>query len=151
MAAAYAESLQILDRLHRLMLDLIKDEFERLAQDDLTPVQALLLYNLGAAEVSAGELRSRGMYQGSNVSYNLKKLVQMGYVHHARCDMDRRSVRVRLSDSGVEVRDTVARLFARHAAGLRMSGVLDDPPLPQVNLQWRRVERYWAEQIRYIY
>jgi hypothetical protein len=72
---AYLESLQLLERLHRLMLDLVKDEFERLGQHDLTPVQAMILYNLGGAEVSAGELRSRGMYQGSNVSYNLKKLV----------------------------------------------------------------------------
>lgn len=147
----YLESLQILDRLHRLMLDLIKDEFERLAQDDLTPVQALLIYNLGASEVSAGELRSRGMYQGSNVSYNLKKLVQMGYLHHQRCETDRRSVRVRLTETGEAVRDTIARMFARHAAGLQASGVLDDPALPQVNLQWRRIERFWAEQIRYIY
>ena len=148
---AYLESLQILDRLHRLMMDLIKDEFERLGRDDLTPVQALLVYNLGAAEVSAGELRSRGMYQGSNVSYNLKKLVQMGYVHHQRSDMDRRSVRVRLTPQGEEVREIIGQLFLRHAAGLQASGVLDDPPLPQVNLQWRRVERFWAEQIRYIY
>lgn len=147
----YLDSLQILDRLHKLMMDLIKDEFERLGRDDLTPVQALLVYNLGTAEVTAGELRSRGMYQGSNVSYNLKKLVQMGYVHHQRCDMDRRSVRVRLTDQGEEVRDSIGRMFARHAAGLQASGVLDDPPLPQVNLQWRRIERFWGEQIRYIY
>lgn len=147
----YLESIQILDRLHRLMLDLIKDEFERLRRDDLTPVQALLLFNLGSAEVSAGELRSRGMYQGSNVSYNLKKLVQMGYVHHQRCEMDRRSVRVRLSPRGAEVREIIGQMFVRHAAGLEASGVLDDPPLPQVNMQWRRVERFWAEQIRYIY
>ena len=147
----YLESLQILDRLHRLMLDLIKDEFERLRHEDLTPVQALLLFNLGGAEVSAGELRSRGMYQGSNVSYNLKKLVQMGYVHHQRSDMDRRSVRVRLTPRGEEVREIIGQMFLRHAAGLQASGVLDDPPLPQVNLQWRRVERFWAEQIRYIY
>ena len=147
----YLESLQILDRLHRLMLDLIKDDFERLGLTDLTPVQALLLYNLGTAEVSAGELRSRGMYQGSNVSYNLKKLVQMGYVHHQRCDLDRRSVRVRLNPRGEEIRDTVGRMFARHAEGLQASGVLDDPPIRLVNLQWRRVERFWADQIRYIY
>ncbi len=147
----YLESLQILDRLHRLMLDLIKDDFERLGLTDLTPVQALLLYNMGTAEVSAGELRSRGMYQGSNVSYNLKKLVQMGYVHHQRCDMDRRSVRVRLTPQGEEIRDTLGRMFARHAEGLQASGVLDDPPIQRVNMQWRRVERFWAEQIRYIY
>ncbi|WP_410218584.1 MarR family winged helix-turn-helix transcriptional regulator [Paracoccus sp. (in: a-proteobacteria)] len=151
MTEAYLESLQLLERMHRLMLDLVKDEFERLHQGDLTPVQAMILYNLGTAEVSAGELRSRGMYQGSNVSYNLKKLVTMGYVHHERCDMDRRSVRVRLTPEGQEVRDMVHRLFLRHAEGLAMSGVLEDPPLDQVNLQSRRIERFWTEQIRYIY
>ncbi|MDO5705534.1 MAG: winged helix DNA-binding protein [Paracoccus sp. (in: a-proteobacteria)] len=150
-AAAYLETLQLLDRMHRLMMDLIKDEFERLGRNDLNPVQALILYNLGTSEVTAGELRSRGMYQGSNVSYNLKKLVQMGYVHHERCDQDRRSVRVRLTESGQAVRDAVRAMFTRHAEGLAMSGVLDDPPLPAVNLQTRRIERFWAEQIRYIY
>lgn len=148
---AYLESLQLLERLHRLMLDLVKDEFERLSRNDLTPVQALILYNLGESEVTAGELRSRGMYQGSNVSYNLKKLVTMGYVHHERCDMDRRSVRVRLTDAGQEVRLLVHGMFLRHAEGLAMSGVLDDPPLEQVNMQGRRIERFWSEQIRYIY
>lgn len=150
-ADAYVESLQMLERLHRLMLDLVKDEFERLGQSDLNPVQALLIYNLGAAEVTAGELRSRGMYQGSNVSYNLKKLVDLGYVHHERCEVDRRSVRVRLTPVGQAVRDRVTELFARHAEGLEMTGVLDDPPIEAVNLQWRRVERFWMEQIRYIY
>ncbi|MFC0200087.1 MarR family winged helix-turn-helix transcriptional regulator [Paracoccus rhizosphaerae] len=151
MTEAYLESLQLLERMHRLMLDLVKDEFERLNRGELTPVQAMILYNLGEAEVSAGELRSRGMYQGSNVSYNLKKLVSMGYVHHERCDMDRRSVRVRLTPEGQAVREMVQRLFIRHAEGLAMSGVLEDPPLDQVNLQNRRIERFWSEQIRYIY
>ena len=150
-AATYLEALQLLERLHRLMLDLVKDEFERLGRQDLNPVQALILYNLGECEVSAGELRSRGMYQGSNVSYNLKKLVGMGYVHHERCDLDRRSVRVRLTAAGQEVRQIILNLFRRHAEQLALSGVLDDPPLPQVNLQARRIERYWTEQIRYIY
>lgn len=150
-AGAYLESLQILERLHRLLLDLVKDEFERVGHNDLTPVQALILYNLGSAEVSAGELRSRGIYQGSNVSYNLKKLVQMGYVSHERCESDRRSIRVRLTGEGQQIRDTVAALFVRHADGLAMSGILDDPPVEQVNLQWRRIERFWSEQIRYIY
>ncbi|MFV0292742.1 MAG: MarR family winged helix-turn-helix transcriptional regulator [Paracoccus sp. (in: a-proteobacteria)] len=147
----YFHCLQMLERLHRLMLDLIKDDFERIGRNDLTPVQALLLYNLGKAEVSAGELRSRGMYQGSNVSYNLKKLVNMEYVHHERSEQDRRSVRIRLSESGQEVRDQIGQLFARHADDLIASGVLDDPPLDLVNQQWRRIERYWGEQIRYIY
>jgi len=149
--ARYLESLHLIERLHRLLLDLVKDEFERLGVDELTPVQAMLLYNLGEFEVSAGELRSRGMYQGSNVSYNLKKLVTMGYVHHERSDTDRRAVRVRLTEQGARIRQVVAALFTRHAEGLHMSGVLDDPSLDQVTRQWRRIERYWVDQIRYIY
>ncbi|MRX51020.1 winged helix DNA-binding protein [Paracoccus sp. S-4012] len=148
---AYFEALHLIERLHRLQLDLVKDEFERLGMEELNPVQAMILYNLGSAEVSAGELRSRGMYQGSNVSYNLKKLVATGYVHHERSDVDRRSVRIRLTQRGVEVRNVIGALFSRHAEGLALSGVLDDPPLDAVNRQWRRIERYWADQIRYIY
>ena len=147
----YLESLQILDRLHRLMLDLIKDEFERLRHEDLTPVQALLLFNLGGAEVSAGELRSRGMYQGSNVSYNLKKLVQMGYVHHQRCEQDRRSVRVRLTDRGRHIRGVIADLFQRHAEGILSREVLGEMRLADINASLRRMEHYWTDQIRYIY
>lgn len=149
--ATYLETLHLLERMHRLMLDLVKDEFERLGVDSLTPVQALLIYNLGAAEVSAGELRSRGMYQGSNASYNLKKLVTMGYVHHERSDLDRRAVRIRLTEAGDAIRLIVGALFTRHAEGLTMSGILDDPPLPEVNRQFRRIERFWVDQIRYIY
>ena len=73
--AGYLDALALVERLHRLLLDVIKDEFERLGVIDLNPVQALLLFNIGENEVTAGELKSRGYYQGSNVSYNLKKLV----------------------------------------------------------------------------
>lgn len=148
---AYMQTLQLLERLHRRLLDLIKDEFERLGRQELTPVQALILYNLGEDEVSAGELRSRGMYQGSNVSYNLKKLVTMGYIHHERCDLDRRSVRVRLTDEGLRIRRIMRELFIRHADGLLHSGILNEPPLAKVNQQMRRIESYWVERIRYIY
>ena len=76
--AGYLETLGLVERLHRLLLDVIKDEFERLGQIEINAVQALLLFNVGENEVSAGELKTRGYYQGSNVSYNLKKLVEMG-------------------------------------------------------------------------
>lgn len=148
---AYLQTLQLLERMHRRLLDLIKDEFERLGQQELTPVQALILYNLGEDEVSAGELRSRGMYQGSNVSYNLKKLVTMGYVHHQRCDLDRRSVRVRLTDDGLRIRHIMHELFIRHAQGLSQSGILAAPPLTVVNRQLSHMDAYWSERIRYIY
>src|SRR6056300_1850251 len=99
----YLDSMALVERLHRLLLDVIKDEFERLGILEINAVQALLLFNIGEQEVTAGELKSRGYYQGSNVSYNLKKLVDLGYMHHQRCEIDRRSVRVKLTAKGREV------------------------------------------------
>jgi len=147
----YLETLSLVERLHRLLLDVIKDEFERVGVLDINAVQALLLFNIGDHEVTAGELKSRGYYQGSNVSYNLKKLVEMGYMHHQRCEMDRRSVRVRLTQRGREVRDVVTGLFARHADGLEGKGVLGPDGIDQINHSLKRMERFWTDQIRYIY
>ena len=86
----YLESLAMIERLHRLLLDVIKDEFERLGVLEINAVQALLLFNIGHKVMTAGELQRRGYYQGSNVSYNLKKLIEAGYIDHQRSDIDRR-------------------------------------------------------------
>src|SRR3954467_12978416 len=91
----YLESLHLVERLHRRLLDVIKDEFDRRSRSDINAVQALLLYNIGDSELTAGELRTRGYYLGSNVSYNLKKLVEMGFLHHQRLRVAARPVRLR--------------------------------------------------------
>lgn len=149
--AGYLDTLALVERLHRLLLDVIKDEFERVGVLEINAVQALLLFNIGDNEVTAGELKSRGYYQGSNVSYNLKKLVDAGYMHHQRCEIDRRSVRVRLTEKGRGIHDVVSALFARHADGLQNKGVLEPEGLEEITSSLRRVERYWSDQIRYIY
>jgi len=147
----YLESLALVERLHRLLLDVIKDEFERIGILEINAVQALLLFNIGDNEVTAGELKTRGYYQGSNVSYNLKKLVEMGFMDHQRCQVDRRSVRVKLTERGREVRRIMESLFARHAEGLESRGVMGADGIATINTSLKRVERYWTDQIRYIY
>jgi len=147
----YLDTLSMVERLHRLLLDVIKDEFERLGFLDINSVQALLLFNVGDNEVTAGELKSRGYYQGSNVSYNLKKLVEADYMHHEKCEVDRRAVRVKLTPKGLEICEIVRGLFERHAQGIEDRGILGENRLVDINSALRRMERYWTEQIRYIY
>jgi DNA-binding MarR family transcriptional regulator len=148
---SYLELLALVERLHRLLLDVVKDEFERLNLLDVNAVQALLLFNIGDAEVTAGELKTRGYYQGSNVSYNLKKLVEAGYLHHQRSEIDRRSVRIRLTDKGRFIHDTVAELFDGHARALIADELAGEGRLPDALSTLRRMERFWSERIRYIY
>ncbi len=147
----YMDMLGMLERLHRLLLDVIKDEFERLSLLDINAVQALLLFNIGENEVTAGELKTRGYYQGSNVSYNLKKLVDAGYMHHQRCQIDRRAVRVKLTEKGRKIRTIVGELFARHASTLDEKSVLEKGALVYLNGSLKTLERFWTDQIRYIY
>jgi DNA-binding MarR family transcriptional regulator len=151
LSLGYLESLALVERLHRLLLDVIKDEFERLGLLEINSVQALLLFNIGENEVTAGELKSRGYYQGSNVSYNLKKLVELGYMHHQRSELDRRSVRVKLTEKGRRVRGVLSELFARHAEVLLKKSILDAEGMEDVNRSLKRMERFWTDQIRYIY
>lgn len=149
--SGYMENLALVERLHRLLLDVIKDEFERLAILEINSVQALLLFNIGENEVTAGELKSRGYYQGSNVSYNLKKLVELGYMHHQRSEIDRRSVRVRLTEKGRRVRVILTDLFGRHSDAMLKRSLIDAGGMEEINRSLKRMERFWTEQIRYIY
>jgi len=145
----YLVSLKLVERLHRLLLDVIKDEFERLGRSDVNSVQALLLYNIGDAELTAGELTSRGYYLGSNVSYNLKKLVDSGYINHQRSTTDRRSVRVRLTQKGQDVCQVVNGLYNRQLKSLQQVGGIGPDDLEVLNRSLIRLERFWTDQIRY--
>ena len=145
----YLESLHLVERLHRRLLDVIKDEFERRGRDDVNSVQALLLYNIGDKELTASELRTRGYYLGSNVSYNVKKLVEMGYLHHARSRIDRRSVRISLTDKGKQVHEIVKNLYDKHAQTIQPIGGIAEDDFQRLNQALTRLERFWTDQIRY--
>jgi DNA-binding MarR family transcriptional regulator len=145
----YLEALTLVERLHRRLLDVIKDEFDRRGRSDVNSVQALLLYNIGDKELTAGELRTRGYYLGSNVSYNVKKLVEMGYLHHARSRVDRRSVRISLTDRGREVHDIVGGLYEKHVATVEQIGGVSGEEFRKVNQALARLERFWTDQIKY--
>ena len=145
----YLEALTLVERLHRRLLDVIKDEFDRQGRNDINAVQALLLHNIGNSELTAGELRTRGYYLGSNVSYNLKKLVDQGLISHQKSRVDRRSVRVSLTDAGKEVADVVEGLYQRHVASIEKVGGLSYGEFEKMNKALQRLERFWTDQILY--
>ncbi len=145
----YLDALTLVERLHRRLLDVIKDEFDRRGRSDINSVQALLLYNIGDKELTAGELRTRGYYLGSNVSYNLKKLVEMGFLDHQRSRVDRRSVRIRLTDTGREVRDIVEGLYQKHVRTVEQVGGITSDEFATLNKSLHRLERFWTDQILY--
>jgi len=145
----YLEALTLVERLHRRLLDVIKDEFDRRSRADINSVQALLLYNIGDKELTAGELRTRGYYLGSNVSYNLKKLVEMGFLDHQRSRVDRRSVRIKLTDKGRDVCGIVEALYNKHVLTIEQVGGISADEFSGLNKALHRLERFWTDQILY--
>jgi DNA-binding MarR family transcriptional regulator len=145
----YLQGLRLIERLHRLLLDVIKDEFDREGGAELNSVQALLLYNIGESELTAGELKTRGYYLGSNVSYNLKKLVDMDYLHYKRSETDRRSVRVSLTEKGKQACEVVSRLYQRQLKSIESVGEIGRDDVQSLNRALVRLERFWSDQIRY--
>ena len=145
----YLEALTLIERLHRRLLDVIKDEFDRKGRADINAVQALLLFNIGDKELTAGELRTRGYYLGSNVSYNLKKLVEMSFLDHQRSRVDRRSVRIKLTEKGADVCETVRSLYEKHVRTVEQVGGIAADEFAVLNKALHRLERFWTDQILY--
>ena len=139
---------QLIERLHRRYLDVVRVELERIGCRDLTPVQAVLLANVGDDDIVIKELVERGYYQGSNVSYNMKKLVDGGYIRQERSPHDRRSVRIRLTPKSQEICARVRAMDALNAKELGESGI-DEAELKRTRETLRRLERAWSDIVRY--
>src|ERR1700735_800087 len=145
---AVAKTVDTADREARF--DHIRPHYlEALTLVDSNSVQALLLYNIGDKELTAGELRTRGYYLGSNVSYNLKKLVEMGFLDHQRSRVDRRSVRIKLHEKGRAVRRIVDALYQKHVKTVEQVGGINADEFSVLNKALHRLERVWTDQILY--
>jgi len=143
--AEYLESVHLIERLHRQFLEVIRLELDRLRVRDINNVQALILYNIGKDELSVGELTQRGCYLGSNVSYNLRKLVETRYVSQRPSPYDRRSFRVKATAAGVRLQDQLDGVFERQAGELTRT-TLEPEGLVELERALRRMEQFWSRE-----
>lgn len=148
MTTPYYESIQLIERLHRHFLDVLKVELDKKNFQDINNVQCMILYNVGEEEMTVGELTIRGYYLGSNVSYNVKKMVENGYLMQERSVHDKRSIRVRLSDKGKELRKMVSDMFDRHEEQIVGSEITPER-VNELNQTLKMLERFWAQQTNF--
>jgi DNA-binding MarR family transcriptional regulator len=143
---SYYDSINLIERLHRQFLDILKVELERANILDINNVQSMILHNIGTDELTVGELTVRGYYLGSNVSYNVKKMVENGYLVQERSIHDKRSVRVKLSDKGRKLNEALTKLYKKHEERLITAG-LQNARLDSMNQVLRDLESFWGEQM----
>ncbi len=146
MSNAYLNAILLIERLHRRFLDVVKSELDRMKILDINNVQTMILYNIQDDELTIGELTDRGYYLGSNVSYNVKKLVEYGYLQQMPNIHDKRSTRVKLSAKGRELCDKIDALFTRHIAELGQKDA-NLEQLDHASNQLKVLERLWARSI----
>lgn len=146
MTTPYYEAITLIERLHRQFLDVLKVELERAGYLDINNVQSMILHNIGTDEMTVGELTIRGYYLGSNVSYNVKKMVENGYLLQERSVHDKRSVRVKLSEKGRKLNEGLTRLYKLHEERLAQAN-LGNARLEEMNKVLRDVESFWSEQM----
>jgi len=144
MANDYLETISLVERLHRQFLEVVKLELEGFRIHDINNVQGLMLFNIGDAEMTVGELTLRGCYLGSNVSYNVKKMVENGYIVQERSVHDRRSIHVQLTKKGRDLRDRLSAMHKRHVEMLGQT-VITDADLQGVAVTLSRLERFWMQ------
>ena len=144
----YFETIQIIERLHRYFLDVVKVELDRKGVQDVNNVQSMILYNIGHDELTVGELTLRGYYLGSNVSYNVKKMTENGYIEQTRSVHDKRSIRVKLTEKGKELYGFLADMFERHEGKLDGTDITEDD-LRNLIKTMKALERFWNAQSQF--
>jgi DNA-binding MarR family transcriptional regulator len=144
----YLQTTRLIERLHRRFLDVIKAELDRLGVEDINNVQTLILFNINEDQLTVGELTARGYYLGSNVSYNVKKLVENGYLIQERSSHDRRMTRVRLSQKALELTNRIDQLYHRNAEDIG-GKIVTTEQIEQVNKVLQSLERYWSNLVSY--
>ena len=147
-AETYIQLTRTVERLHRRFLDVLRFEITRLGITDINAVQALMLCNLEGKELAVRDLVERGYYLGSNVSYNLKQLVEAGYCEQERSERDKRSRRIVLTKKGRDLCDRLAELEKRHARALFANTTSKDDPEVALRIL-RQLERGWSDYLRY--
>ena len=148
MKKEYLELTRLIERLHRRFLDVMRAELNRMSIKDINAVQALLLANIGEEEIAIRDLIERGYYQGSNVSYNIKKLSDLGYLEQERSAHDKRSVTIRLTEKAIRVVNSIRQLEERNANTL-VSQKVSAEEIETVCDSLRRLERTWSDYIHY--
>ena len=135
MKEIYFDVIMYLERLHRLFLEVVQVELKRLNIHDISNVQCFILYNIGTSKLTVGEISNRGYYLGSNVTYNLKKLVESGYLMQEPSPHDKRSSHVRLSDKGMALYNRFSEILEKHAHNLPNNGISE--------AQVRDLDSFW--------
>lgn len=150
MKEVYIETILLIERLHRRFLDVIKTELDRLRIEEINNVQTLMLYNISNERITIGELTNRGYYLGSNVSYNVKDLVEKGFLIKERSEHDKRSTRVKLSEKGLALCARIDELYKRNIEALKTEkpGI---NALPAVNATLHQLEQFWTNYINTVF
>lgn len=148
MSTPYFETIQMIERLHRYFLDVVKMELDRKNLQDINNVQAMILYNIGHDDMTVGELTLRGYYLGSNVSYNVKKMSENGYIEQERSVHDKRSIRVKLTDKGKELYALLNEMFDRHEGKLDGTKLTTDS-FKETIQTLKNIEHFWNAQTQF--
>ncbi|MDA8637127.1 MarR family transcriptional regulator [Rhodospirillales bacterium] len=148
MSNEYIDLTLLIERLHRRFLDVLRTELKRIGIRDINGVQALILANIGDDEIIIRDLIERGYYQGSNVSYNIKKLTDYGYLDQERALHDKRSITVKLTEKGKQVVVGVRELEENNGMKFQDS-IGDTDTMTNAIEMLRKLERTWDEYIRY--
>lgn len=143
MKEVYFETIMLVERLHRLFLEVVKSELDKMALHDINNVQCFILYNIGENHLTVGEVSNRGYYLGSNVTYNLKKMVENGYIVQEQSPHDRRSSHVKLSEKGLKLFTQLDQIFRTHAKNMRHNGITEQD-VKNLKSLLQRLEAFWS-------
>lgn len=139
---------RVIERVSRRFLDYMRLELAKLGVDDISPSQVMVLLTIGQGEIAVRDLLDRGHYVGSNASYNLKQLVESGYLERGASPRDRRLARISLSLKGQMLCERLRLIDDSNAFGQNLD-LNAEADLQTTYDTLRRLEQWWSDSLRF--
>ena len=136
------EFAMLSEKVYRTFLELIKHELDVAGISDINPIQASVLLNIDENTITMSEVISRGYYMGSNASYNLKKMINNGYINQIQSEYDKRTSFLKLTEKGKDLLSTLKEKISGHASSLD-GKIKDKMTLSKLNGFLRNVDNHW--------
>lgn len=92
-----------INKLDKLFLENIEHSLRDNEIYDISPMQALVMINIGHETMRINDVNDFDYYLGKNVTYNIQDLVKKGYVGRLKNKNDKRSKIVSLTKKGERV------------------------------------------------
>jgi DNA-binding MarR family transcriptional regulator len=118
----YLRIFSLSENLNHTFLQSLKRNLVKNKINDINSIQCLILYNIGTKKINVSDIKNQNYYIGSNVTYNLQKMIENNYLIKEKSLLDGRNQEIKLSKKGLSLYMQLNQIFSEWNKNIKNNG-----------------------------